>query len=224
MTKNLTTSNTTELVFILDRSGSMAGLTSDTIGGFNAMIEKQKTTDGTVLVSTVLFDHETVVLHDRVPLEDVRPMTEHDYSARGSTALFDAVGGAIHHIGNIHKYARREDVPAKTLFVITTDGMENASRRYDREKVKSMIERQTKHFGWEFLFLGANIDAAETAESIGIHKDHAVDYVADARGTHKNYAAVSAAVTQVRACEPLGTEWRKDIDRDYQKRRGLFRK
>lgn len=217
----MTTNNTnriTELVFILDRSGSMAGLVSDTIGGFNAMIEKQKQTEGTVLVSTVLFDHESIVLHDRVPLSEVRPMTDADYSPRGSTALFDAVGEAIHHIGNIHKYARREDVPAKTLFVITTDGMENASHRYTREKVREMIRRQTDRYDWEFLFLGANIDAAETAESIGIHKDRAVDFVADACGTQKNYAAVSEAVTQLRACAPLGNAWRQEIDRDYKKR------
>lgn len=222
MTKN--TNNITELVFILDRSGSMAHLTSDTVGGFNAMIEKQKKTDGTVYVSTVLFDHESTVLHDRVPLSDVRPMTEDDYAPRGSTALFDAVGDAIHHIGNIHKYARDEDVPHKTMFVITTDGMENASRRYDRRKIKAMIERQTEKYGWEFLFLGANIDAAETAEGIGIRRDRAVDFVADACGTQKNYAAVSEAVTQVRACAPLGNDWREEIDRDYKKRRGLFRR
>ncbi len=219
-----TTNKITELVFILDRSGSMAGLTDDTIGGFNAMIEKQKKTEGTVLVSTVLFDHESAVLHDRVPLGEVRPMTEDDYAPRGSTALFDAVGGAIRHIGNIHKYARREDVPTKTLFVITTDGMENASRRYDRGAIKAMIERQTDKYGWEFLFLGANIDAAETAEGIGICRDHAVDYVADTCGTQMNYAAVSEAVTQIRACAPLGNAWRREIDQDYKKRRGFFRK
>lgn len=210
--------NITELVFILDRSGSMAGLVHDTIGGFNSMIERQKMTEGTVLVSTVLFDHESVVLHDRVPLADVRPMTTETYSPRGSTALFDALGGAIHHIGNIHKYARREDVPDKTLFVITTDGMENASHQYDRKRVREMIERQTDRFGWEFLFLGANIDAAETAEGIGIKRDHAVDFVPDACGTQKNYAAVSNAVSQIRACAPLGNEWRQDIDRDFKKR------
>ncbi len=216
--------NITELVFILDRSGSMAGLVSDTIGGFNAMIEKQKKTEGTVLVSTVLFDHESIVLHDRILLDEIRPMTTDDYTPRGSTALFDALGGAIHHIGNVHKYARREDVPDKTLFVITTDGMENASRHYDRRRIREMIERQTGRFGWEFIFLGANIDAAETAEGIGIARDHAVDFVPDACGTQKNYAAVSDAVTQIRACAPLGKQWREDIDRDYQKRKkGLFR-
>ncbi len=224
MNMHHTNNRITELVFILDRSGSMSGLESDTIGGFNSMIEKQKKTDGTVLVSTVLFDHESAVLHDRVPLADIRPMTDADYAPRGSTALFDALGSAIHHIGNVHKYARREDVPAKTLFVITTDGMENASHRYDREKVKAMIRRQTDRFGWEFLFLGANIDAAETAESIGIHRDRAVDFIADACGTQKNYAAVSEAVTRIRVCAPLGTTWREDLDRDYKKRRGTSRK
>ena len=211
--------NIIELVFILDRSGSMAGLTADTIGGFNAMIEKQKKTDGSVLVSTILFDHECMVLHDRVPLSTIPPMTENDYTPRGSTALFDAVGSAIHHIGTIHKYARHEDVPTKTLFVITTDGMENASRQYSREKVKSMIERQTARFGWEFLFLGANIDAAETAESIGIRSDHAADFIADAGGTQKNYNAVSDAVTQIRACAPLNNNWRRELDRDFNMRK-----
>ena len=223
-TTNHTANNIIELVFILDRSGSMAGLTSDTIGGFNAMIEKQKKTDGNVLVSTVLFDHECTVLHDRVPLSTITPMTEQDYAPRGSTALFDAVGGTIHHIGTIHKYARHEDVPTKTLFVITTDGMENASRRYNREKVKSMIERQTTQFGWEFLFLGANIDAAETAESIGIRADHAADFIADADGTQKNYAAVSDAVTQIRTCAPLNKNWRQEVDRDFNMRKHTSQK
>ena len=215
----------TEIVLILDRSGSMAGLEDDTVGGFNAMIETQKKTAGAVYVSTVLFDHESEVLHDRVPLAEVQPLTRDTYTPRGSTALYDAVGGAIHHIGNIHKYARREDVPHKTLFVITTDGMENASRRYSREQVKAMIARQQEKYGWEFLFLGANMDAAETAETIGIHKQNAVDYHADTCGTRKNYAAVSEAVTQIRAAQPLDGTWRRELDRDYKARKkGLFRK
>ena len=214
----------TELVFILDRSGSMGGLERDTIGGFNSMLEKQKKTPGKTLVSTVLFDHESIVLHDRIPLSDVRPMTEDDYVPRGSTALFDAVGDAIRHIGTIHKYACPEDVPAKTLFVITTDGMENASRRYDRADIRRMIDRQTKQYGWEFLFLGANIDAAETAESIGICRERAVDFIADAAGTKKNYAAVNDAVSQIRACAPLGQAWRAELDRDFKKRRGASRR
>ena len=155
--------NLTEIVFILDRSGSMSGLEADTVGGFNAMIAKQKKEPGEALISTVLFDDESVVIHDRVPVQNIAPMTERDYYVRGCTALLDAIGGAIHHIGNVHKYARTEDVPEHTLFVITTDGMENASRRYDSERVKQMIERQKARHGWEFLFLGANIDAVETA-------------------------------------------------------------
>ena len=160
--------NLTELVFILDRSGSMQGLESDTIGGFNAMIEKQKKEPGEAFVSTVLFDDQTEVLHDRVALEKIQPITDKEYYVWGCTALLDAIGGAIHHIGNIHKYARSEDVPEHTLFVITTDGIENASRRYSAQRVKAMIQRQKEKYGWEFLFLGANIDAVETAGSLGI--------------------------------------------------------
>ena len=167
--------NMTEIVFILDRSGSMSGLETDTIGGFNSMIEKQKKENGEALISTVLFDNVSEVIHDRVPVQKVEPMTDRDYSVRGCTALLDAIGGAIHHIGNVHKYARNEDVPEHTLFVITTDGMENASRRYDSETVKKMIERQKEKYGWEFLFLGANIDAVETAKHFGV-KPHSVEH------------------------------------------------
>ena len=165
--------NLTEIVFILDRSGSMSGLERDTIGGFNSMIEQQKKAEGEALISTVLFDNVSEVLHDRVNVKDIRPMTDRDYTVRGCTALLDAIGGAFHHIGNVHKYARPEDVPEHTMFVITTDGMENASRRYDSEKVKQMIERQKEKYGWEFLFLGANIDAVETASQFGIGADRA---------------------------------------------------
>ena len=175
--------NITELVFIIDRSGSMSGLEKDTIGGFNSMIEKQRKEDGECYVSTVLFDHETKVLHDRVKLSEVRPMTEEDYTVRGTTALIDALGGAIHHIGNVHKYARPEDVPAHTMFVITTDGMENASRRYTSDQVKQKIERQKEKYGWEFIFIGANIDAVETAARYGIGAERAVNYHADGKGT-----------------------------------------
>ena len=168
--------NLTEIVFILDRSGSMAGLEADTIGGFNAMIAKQRQEPGEALISTILFDDRSEVLHDRTPVSRVRPMTARDYTVRGSTALLDAIGGAIHHIGNVHKYARDEDRPEHTLFVITTDGMENASHWYDSETVKRMIRRQQKQYGWEFLFLGANIDAVETARHFGIGKDRAVNY------------------------------------------------
>ena len=210
--------NLTELVFILDRSGSMAGLEGDTIGGFNAMIEKQKREPGEALVSTVLFDNETQVIHDRLPLDRVSMMTEKEYFVRGCTALLDAVGGAIHHIGNIHKYAREEDRPEKTLFVITTDGMENASRRYDYDKVKRMIRRQKEKYGWEFLFLGANIDAAREAARFGIDADRAANYHADPVGTGVIYEAVNETVCSFRASRPMAASWKRKIDEDFRKR------
>ena len=210
--------NLTEIVFILDRSGSMAGLEGDTIGGFNAMIEKQKREPGEALVSTVLFDNETVVIHDRVDIRRIEPMSDRDYYVRGCTALLDAVGGAIHHIGNVHKYAREEDRPEKTLFVITTDGMENASRKYSYDRLKAMIERQKEKYGWEFIFLGANIDAAKEAARFGIHADCAANYHADHEGTAVIYEAVSEAVCNVRACRPINTEWKRKVDEDYKKR------
>ena len=208
-----------ELVFILDRSGSMAGLEKDTIGGFNAMIEKQRKEPGQALISTVLFDNESDVIHDRVPLDNLPALTEKEYYVRGCTALLDAVGGAIHHIGNVHKYAREEDRPEKTLFVITTDGMENASRRYTYDKVKTMIERQREKYGWEFLFLGANIDAAREAARFGIRADCAADYHADSVGTEVVYESVCEAVCQVRRSAPLGADWKRKIDADYKGRK-----
>ncbi len=211
--------NTTELVFILDRSGSMSGLERDTIGGFNAMIEKQKKQKGECFVSTILFDNVSEVLHDRIKLSDVPKMTEDDYTVRGCTALIDAIGGAIHHIGNIHKYARNEDVPEHTMFIITTDGMENASRKYDSDKVKKMIKRQKEKYGWEFLFIGANIDAVETANRYGIDSDRAVNYNADSVGTHVLYESVAKAVSSVRGSQRLGDEWREGIDEDYKNRK-----
>ena len=211
--------NLTELVFIIDRSGSMAGLERDTIGGFNSMIEKQRREYGECLVSVVLFDHERQVLYDRVPLERIPPMTERDYSVRGTTALIDALGCGIHHIGNVHKYARYEDVPEHTLFIITTDGMENASRLYTSDKVKAMIERQKNKYGWEFLFIGANIDAVETAGRYGIAPDRAVNYNADGEGTRIVYEAVTQAVSSVRSACPLASDWSRDIDRDFRERR-----
>ena len=210
----------TEIVFILDRSGSMSGLEKDTIGGFNAMLRKQKREAGSAVISTVLFDHETLVLHDRVPLERVAPMTRNDYQVRGCTALLDAVGKAIHHIGNVHKYARPEDRPEKTLFVITTDGMENASRVYTYEKLKAMIRRQEEQYGWEFLFLGANIDAAKEAARFGIREDRAADYHADPRGTGAVYETLSEAITQVRCCAaPLDASWKRRVDADFKSRK-----
>mgnify|MGYP000406006190 CR=1 FL=1 len=209
--------NLTEIVFILDRSGSMSGLEADTIGGFNSMIEKQKRAEGEALVSTVLFDNISEVIHDRVSVQDITPMTDKEYTVRGCTALLDAIGGAIHHIGNVHKYARAEDVPEHTMFVITTDGMENASRRYDSEKVKKMIEHQKEKYGWEFLFLGANIDAVETAKHFGISEDRAVNYHSDSEGTQLNYEVLSEAICAVRCSAPLGADWKKKIDEDYEK-------
>ena len=210
--------NITELVFILDRSGSMSGLEKDTIGGFNSMIEKQRKYDGKCYVSTVLFDDVSEVIHDRVDLNDVPKMTDNDYTVRGCTALIDAIGSAIHHIGNVHKYARREDVPEHTVFVITTDGQENASHIYTSDKVKKMIERQKNKYGWEFLFIGANIDAVETASRYGIDRDRAVNYNADEKGTKILYKSVSEAVYNVRACQPLKANWSDDISEDYKTR------
>ncbi len=216
--------NLTEIVFILDRSGSMSGLEADTIGGFNSMIEKQKKAEGEALISTVLFDNVSEVLHDRVEVQNIRKMTDEDYTVRGCTALLDAIGRAIHHIGNVHKYARPKDVPEHTMFVITTDGMENASHYYSSDKVKQMIERQKTKYGWEFLFLGANIDAVETASQFGIDADRAVNYQCDSAGTALNYEVVSEAISAVRCSAPLGADWKKRIDEDYKKRGGRKRK
>ena len=210
--------NLTEMVFILDKSGSMAGLEADTIGGFNAMIEKQRKEEGECLVSTVLFDNYSEVLHDRVKLSEIKPMTDKEYTVRGCTALIDAIGGAIHHIGNVHKYARPEDVPAHTMFIITTDGMENASRKYTADRVKRMIERQKENYGWEFLFIGANIDAVETAARYGIGSDRAVNYHADGQGTQIVYESVSRAVCSMRNCDAVSDDWGKEIDADFRKR------
>lgn len=210
--------NLTELVFILDRSGSMSGLERDTIGGFNAMIEKQKKQEGECIVSTVLFNNDSQVIHDRVPLDKIEPMTERDYYVSGGTALIDAIGGAIHHIGNVHKYARKEDVPENTIFIITTDGYENASYRYSSDKVKRMIEHEKEKYGWEFLFIGANIDAVETAKRYGIDHDRAVNYHADAQGTDIVYATVSQAVCNVRMNKCMAKNWSEDIDNDYKNR------
>ena len=210
--------NLTEIVFILDRSGSMGGLEEDTIGGFNAMIQKQKGEAGEAYVSTVLFDNHTEVIHDRVDIQKIQPMTCKDYYVRGCTALLDAVGKSIRHIGNVHKYAREEDRPEKTLFIITTDGMENASRAYSYERVREMIEHQKEKYGWEFLFLGANIDAAREAARFGITEECAADYHADHEGTAVIYEAMSEAVCGVRACRPMSADWKRRVDEDYKKR------
>ncbi len=220
----------TEVVFILDRSGSMAGLEADTIGGFNAMIKKQCKEDGEAYISTVLFDDQSEVLYDRVPVSKVEAMNDRQYYVRGCTALLDALGGAIHHIANVHKYAREEDRPEKTLFIITTDGMENASRRYSFNKVKQMVELEKEKYGWEFLFLGANIDAIEVAGRFGIGADRAINYECDRAGTALNYQVLSDTVSAVRrstsraemndaifaSCEPI----REDFERRHKKKLG----
>ena len=211
--------NLTELVFILDRSGSMAGLEGDTIGGFNAMIEKQKKEPGEAYVSTILFDNVSEVLHDRISLDTIPKMTERDYTVRGCTALIDAIGGAIKHIGNIHKYARPEDVPEHTMFIITTDGMENASRRFSSDEVKKMIERQKAEFGWEFLFIGANIDAVQTAAQFGIGHDRAVNYHADSQGTQVLYETLCAPISAMRSNKAIDADWGRDISKDYNSRK-----
>jgi len=209
--------NATELVFILDRSGSMAGLEGDTIGGFNAMLEKQKRQDGPCWVTTVLFDNESRTLHDRVPLSEVPPMTERDYTVGGCTALLDAIGGAVRHIEDIHRYVRPEDVPEHTVFVITTDGMENASKTFGSDQVKRLIE-QKREQGWEFLFVAANIDAVETAAKFGIEKSRAVNFRADRRGTMVLYDTVCGAVSSLRRDAPLAESWSDAIREDFENR------
>lgn len=209
----------TEIVFILDRSGSMAGLESDTIGGFNAMIEKQKQEEGEALISTVLFNGDSKVIHDRVDIQAIRPMTDQDYRVGGSTALLDAMGDAIHHIRNVHKYARQEDRPERTLFVITTDGMENSSRRYRLEKVKQMVEYQKEQHDWEFLFLGANMDAVKTAQRMGIDADRAATYCSDKVGTQLNYQVLGNVISTVRTTGVLGGGWKSRIEADIQRRK-----
>lgn len=210
--------NLTELVFILDRSGSMQGLEADTIGGFNSMIARQKVMPGEAYVSTVLFNEARKVIHDRMPVGKVAPMTEKDYQPQGCTALLDAIGQAIHHIGNVHKYAREEDRPEKTVFVITTDGLENASREYSAAEIKKKIERQREKYGWEFIFLGANIDAVETAAHYGIEKKNAANYCHDAKGTALGYAALSDAIASVRSCGGIPHAWKESVEKDHRKR------
>lgn len=210
----------TEMVFLLDRSGSMRGLEADTVGGYNSLLEKQKKEEGQALVSTVLFDHRTEILHDRVNINEVEPLSD-EYSVGGSTALLDAVGRAIRHIGNIHKYAREEDVPEHTMFVITTDGMENASREFSAQQIKSMIERQQEKYGWEFLFLGANMDAIATAEAYGIPRYMAANYRADRQGTQVVYEAMCARVSMSRKNMCMkDRQWAEKIDEDYNGRKG----
>lgn len=209
----------TELVFILDRSGSMTGLESDTIGGFNAMLEKQKKVDGDALVSTVLFDDRSEVIHDRLDIKKMEPLTDKEYYVRGSTALLDAVGFAIRHIGNVHRYARDEDRPESTLFVITTDGMENASRHFRYEEVKKLIEKQQNKHGWEFIFLGANIDTAQEAERFGISQSRASNFHADAQGMAMNFEVVCESINDLRLQKHISANWKDKIDEDFNSRK-----
>ncbi len=210
--------NLTEIVFILDRSGSMAGLEDDTIGGFNAMVEKQKKEQGEAVLSAVLFSDGSRVLYDRVDIRKVEPMTDRQYQVSGCTALLDAIGGAVHHIANVHKYAREEDRPGKTIFVITTDGMENASRAYSYDEVQRMVKHEQEKYGWEFLFLGANMDAISAARSFGIRADRAVRYRCDGAGTALNYSVVSETVARVRRRESIEPDWSAPIEADVKKR------
>lgn len=210
--------NLTEIVFILDRSGSMAGLEGDTIGGFNAMVERQKKEPGDALLSAVLFSDDCQVLYDRADIRKVEPMTEQQYRVGGCTALLDAIGGAVHHIGNVHKYAREEDRPGKTIFVITTDGLENASHAYTYEEVQRMVKHEQEKYGWEFLFLGANMDAISAARSFGIRADRAVRYRRDRAGTELNYRVVSETVAKVRRRETIDADWSAPIEADVKKR------
>lgn len=208
----------TELVFILDRSGSMSGLEDDTIGGYNSLLERQKKEDGEAAITTVLFDDKYELLHDRINLNGVAPITDREYFVRGCTALLDAVGKTISKIGNVQKNTTDSERAEKVLFVITTDGMENASREYNYAKVRTMIERQKERYGWEFIFLGANIDAVQTAAMFGIEKDRAANYHADSEGTQLNYKVVSEAVSSFRANRPMSNDWKNEIDEDFKNR------
>ena len=208
----------TELVFILDRSGSMAGLEGDTIGGFNAMLEKQKKEPGTALLSAVLFSDRSEVIYDRTDIRKVEPMTDRQYCVGGCTALLDAIGEAARHIANVHKYAREEDRPGKTIFVITTDGMENASRRFTYDEVRKMVEHEREKYGWEFLFLGANMDAISAARRFGIRSDRAVRYECDSAGTALNFAVVGQTIAKARKGCAIEADWSAPIAADYQKR------
>nr|WP_288976668.1 vWA domain-containing protein [uncultured Shuttleworthia sp.] len=210
--------NLTELVFILDCSGSMHGLEKDTIGGFNSMIEKQKKVDGNALITTILFNHKNKVVHDRADVRNISPMTEKDYVTGGSTALLDTIGHAVCHVTNIHKYSRKEDLPDHTMFIITTDGVENSSHKYDYGMIRQLIELQKEKYGWEFMFLGANIDAIDVASHIGIDESRAVNFNCDSEGTELNYEVLSDAICVLREHSYVSEDWKNRIDNDFEKR------
>jgi uncharacterized protein YegL len=210
--------NVTELVYILDKSGSMAGLEADTIGGFNAMLKKQQKADGEAFVTTALFNNQYELLHDRINVRGISPMTEKDYEVGGTTALLDAIGFTIQKIINVQKRTSEEERAEKVVFVITTDGMENASQEYTGAKIKKMVQYQKEKFGWEFMFLGANIDAISTAARFGIDADFAVDYHADHIGTQLNYEAVNEVVLTLRSGKKVDRSWKEGIERDYNRR------
>ena len=210
--------NRTELVFILDKSGSMGGLEEDTIGGFNAMLKKQQKTEGEAFVTTVLFDHGYELLHDRIPVKGISPITEKDYEVGGMTALLDAIGFSIQKMINVQKRTSDDERAEKVLFVITTDGMENASTEYTADKIKKMVQHQKQKFSWDFLFLGANIDAVSTATKFGIDEDFAVDYHADGEGIQLNYEAVNEAMMNLRSGKSIDRSWKAGIERDYKRR------
>ena len=212
------TNGQTELVFILDRSGSMAGLESDTIGGFNGMIAQHRSEGGDVLVSTVLFDHENEVVHDRVRIADVPALTSKEYYTRGCTALLDAMGDAIHHIKNVHKYARPEDRPARTMFIVTTDGMENSSTRYTADQVRAMVKQQ-EEAGWAFVFLGANIDAVQVAGGLGIRPEFAAEFACDAAGVRENFTSLGAMTCAFSAVGAVPIGWAEKIGKHLAKKK-----
>ena len=209
----------TELVFILDRSGSMSGLEDDTIGGFNSMLEKQKKEAGDAIITTVLFDYKYELLHDRINIKGISSITDKEYYVRGSTALLDAIGMTINKIVNVQRQTSKENQAKNVIFVIITDGMENSSREYSYDQIKTMIEHEKNNYNWEFIFLGANIDAIETAERFGINKDRAANFHADSEGTQLNYKVVSETLSNFRASRPISEDWKESIDKDYLSRK-----
>ena len=210
--------NKTELVFILDRSGSMSGLESDTIGGYNSLLNKQRSEEGSAIVTTVLFDDQFELLHDRLDIHAISPISEKDYFVRGSTALLDAIGRTINKIGNVQKHTKPEMRADKVLVIITTDGMENSSIEYSYDRIKNMIERQKSQYGWEFIFLGANIDALATAHRFGIDSSRAANYRADSLGTNLNYSALNKTVSKFRSEATIDDDWKAEIEKDFAER------